>query len=239
MHDLPHHTIFLARSFDRFPCRIGRDFAVSNNLCSPTSSHSKQREHRNVLRLFLSFFIPVDRAASGQPFITGTIAPSQRQVGPTLHHRTPSSCTRPSLDDKNFTALPSRSEKQHSQENNRPSSYTSSTDSDDFSLWSDTGDIAEQLAEEEDLLRIQLQPLDTEGRALDGQGGKKKRRVHYLKQDHLERKNTNPGIVKEAICIPEPAPRRISRFEKYFAYIMALNDRETARKRGLVGKPLL
>ena len=113
------------------------------------------------------------------------------------------------------------------------------TESDDFSLWSDTGDIAEQLAEEEDPLRIQLQPLNTEGKTLNGHGGKNKKRVHYQDQDHLERKITGPGIDKEAIKIPEPAQRRISVCEKYLAYTMAPNDRETGRKRGLVGKPLL
>jgi hypothetical protein len=63
--------------------------------------------------------------------------------------------------------------------------------------------------------------------------------VHYQDQDHLERKTTNPGIDKEAIRIPEPAQRRIFVLEKYLAYIMAPGNRETARKRGLVGKPLL
>jgi hypothetical protein len=143
------------------------------------------------------------------------------------------------LDDHHSTALLSQSEKQASQEGNRRSSYSPSTDSDDFSLWSDTGDIAEQLAEEEDPLRIQLQPLNTEGRTLNGHGGKNKKRVHYQDQDHLERKITNPGIDKEAITIPEPAQRPISVAEKYLAYIMAPNDRETARRRGLTGKPLL
>jgi hypothetical protein len=153
-----------------------------------------------------------------------------------------SALSRPSLDDQHSTALLSQAEKQPRQEGNRQSSYASyasSHESDDFSLWSDTGDIAEQLAEEEDPLRIQLQPLNIEGKAITAHSGKNKKRVHYQDQDHLQRKITNPGIDKEAISIPEPAQRRISVFEKYLAYIMAPNDRETARKRGLVGKPLL
>lgn len=88
-------------------------------------------------------------------------------------------------------------------------------------------------------MRIQLQPLTNEGRTIDGHGGRNKKRVHYHDQGHLERKTTHPGIDKEAIRIPEPAQRPISVFEKYFAYIMAPGDRETARRRGLVGKPLL
>jgi hypothetical protein len=160
-------------------------------------------------------------------------------VNPNIHLRTLSSHSRPSVDDQHSTALLSQSEKQRNQEGNRRSSYSSSTDSDDFSLWSDTGDIAEQLAAEEDPLRIQLQPLNADGRTLNGHGGKNKKRVHYQEQHHLERKTTNPGIVKEALPIPEAAQRRISVFERYLAYIMAPGDRETARRRGLVGKPLL
>jgi hypothetical protein len=189
---------------------------------------------------------PVERAASGQPFITGIIAPSSSRVEPNIHRRTFSAPSRPSLDDQHSTALLSQAEKQPRQEGNRRSSYTSyasSNDSDDFSLWSDTGDIAEQLAEEEDPLRIQLHPLNPEGKTISGHVGrrkeKKKKRVRYQDQAHSEGKIPNPGLDKEAIRIPEPAERRISVFEKYLAYIMAPSDRETARKRGLVGKPLL
>jgi len=187
---------------------------------------------------------PVERAASGQPFITGIIAPSFSEVEPNIHRRTFFAPARPSLDDQHSTALLSQAEKQPRQEGNRRSSYASyasSNDSDDFSLWSDTGDIAEQLAEEEDPLRIQLQPLNLEGKTISGHVGKKKKkgRVHYQDEPHSQGKIVNPGIDKEAISIPEPAQRRISVFEKYLAYIMAPSDRETARKRGLVGKPLL
>jgi hypothetical protein len=205
---------------------------------SPTPSPFKPRAPEDIRQSFSSRN-PLNRAASAQPCITGTIAPSRFTADPTAHLRTSSPHKRPSLDDQHSTALLSQSEKQHDQAGNRRSSYSSSTGSDDFSLWSDTGDIAEQLAAEEDPLHIQLQPLDTEGKTLNGHGGRKKKRVHYKEQDHLDRKTTNPGIDKEAIIIPEPAQRRISVFERYLAYIMAPTDRETARKRGLVGKPLL
>ena len=137
--------------------------------------------------------------------------------------------------------MPAQSEKstQHHVEGNRRISYASATDSDEFSLWSDTGDIAEQLADEEDPLRIELHPLNREGQALNGGVGGRKKRVHYRDQDHLERRVINPGIRKEDIFIPEPAPRRIAKFEKFLAIIMAPNDPQTARTRGLVGKPLL
>jgi hypothetical protein len=198
----------------------------------------RKAEHSKPSNIPFLFSISVNRAASRQPYTTGTIAPSRAKASPNTHLRTLSSHSRPSLDHQHSTALLSQSEKHQILEGNRRSSHSSSTDSDDFSLWSDTGDIAEQLAEE-DPLHIQLQPLNTEGRARNGHGGQNKKRVHYQDQDHLERKTTHPGIDKEAISIPEPPQRRIHVFEKFLAYIMAPNDRETARSRGLVGKPLL
>ncbi|KAL9616427.1 MAG: hypothetical protein Q9160_008703 [Pyrenula sp. 1 TL-2023] len=147
------------------------------------------------------------------------------------HHRTLSTTSRPSVEEESAPLT-------EKEEGNRRSSYESD---DTFSLWSDTGDIAEQLADEEDPLRIQLQPLSSEGAALNGstrEKKKKKKEVHYSDQDHLERKITSSGVDKEAIVIPEPAPREVSRAEKILGLIMAPGS-ETARKRGLVGKPLL
>ena len=62
--------------------------------------------------------------------------------------------------------------------------------------------------------------------------------MHYARQDHLHRKNTNPGINKEAIEIPEPAARYISQTEKVVATIMS-RDRQASHTHGLTGKPLL
>lgn len=123
----------------------------------------------------------------------------------------------------------------------RKGSYSSATESDDFSLWSDTGDIAEQLADEEDPLHIELDPLNSEGRALNSRahGGGRGKKVAFAKQDILQRYNNNPGIDKEAIIIPNPPPRQISTPEKILALIMAPGDPQAARSRGLVGKPLL
>jgi sugar porter (SP) family MFS transporter len=121
----------------------------------------------------------------------------------------------------------------------RRSSYSSATPSDDFSLWSDTGDIAEQIANEEDPLRIELDPLNSEGQSLTGhRGGGRKKRVAFQRQRHSDSASQG-GIDKEAIRIPEPPPRYISRPEKILAIIMAPGDPSTARNRGLVGKPLL
>ena len=124
----------------------------------------------------------------------------------------------------------------------RRPSYSGS-ESDDFSLWSDTGDIAEQLTNDEDPLRIELDPLTRGGQRLNGfgrgHGGGRGKKVGFREQDHPERGQTSLGIDKEAILIPEPPPRRISKAEKLLALIMAPSDPQGARAKGLVGKPLL
>lgn len=124
----------------------------------------------------------------------------------------------------------------------RHQSRSSSAESDDFSLWSDTGDLAEQLANDEDPLQIELDPLTREGQRLTGHrhglGGGRRKKVDFH-PDHLEKDQTTGGIEKEAIYIPEPPPRRISKSERLLALIMAPNDPQTARIKGLVGKPLL
>ncbi len=123
----------------------------------------------------------------------------------------------------------------------RRDSYSSATPSDDFSLWSDTGDLAEQLAQEEDpLYQVELDPLNAAGRRLSaGHGGGRKKKVTFRQQDHLSHRTSQPGIDKEAIFIPDPPPRHIATGEKLLALIMAPGSPQQARTRGLVGKPLL
>lgn len=120
----------------------------------------------------------------------------------------------------------------------RPSSDSAGSD---FSLWSDTGDLAEQLADEEDPLQIKLRE-SVDGEFVGAPGSKppkeSTRHVHYLPQGHFERKKTNPGVNKEAIQIPEPPPRIISRTEYLLAVIMTGN-RSRSASHGLTGKPLL
>lgn len=135
---------------------------------------------------------------------------------------------------------PAENEKHHSRPSRPHRSYSSATESDDFSLWSDTGDIAEQLADEEDPLRIELDPLNSEGQKLTrGQARGQGKKVLFQHQDHPERGTTALPIDKEAIVIPYPAPRRISKLENILARIMAPGNEEPTEARGLVGKPLL
>lgn len=123
-------------------------------------------------------------------------------------------------------------------EEGRPrTSYSSARESDDLSLWSDTGDIGDQF-HNEDPLNIELDALNREGHQLNGHTREpgRKRKVQF---SHPTHRFTHPGIAKEEISIPEPSQRRISKPERLLAIIMAPNDPETARTRGLVGKPLL
>jgi sugar porter (SP) family MFS transporter len=123
------------------------------------------------------------------------------------------------------------------EEGTRRTSYSSARESDDLSLWSDTGDIGDQF-HDEDPLNIELDPLNREGHQLNGHTREpgRKRKVQF---SHPNPRISHPGIAKEEIPIPEPPQRHISKPEKLLAIIMAPNDPHTARTRGLVGKPLL
>ena len=172
-------------------------------------------------------------AATGQPTITGTIpsSTSHRPVNIALRSLiTPSN----PIDGHSASLLEPTNEKQGSR-------HSSDSAGSDFSLWSDTGDLAEQLADEEDPLRINLRE-SVDGGLLGAFGSQSRprqpKRVHYLNQTLPERKATNPGVDKEAIEIPQPVSRYISRAEKLIAIVMT-RDRERSQMHGLTGKPLL
>lgn len=120
----------------------------------------------------------------------------------------------------------------------RSSLSRSSSPTSEFS-WSDTGDLAEQLADAEDPLHIELRAsLDEE--VFGGSSRRTKRhnkKVRY--QDVSEaagRKEYHPGLVKEEIEIPTPAPRYITRAEHIIAAAMSGGERQM---HGLTGKPLV
>lgn len=114
-----------------------------------------------------------------------------------------------------------------------------------FSVWSDSGDIADQLANEEDPLRLRLRgSLDLQVFGKSGQPNSssvaRPKRVRY-EEDEAGEEHTpfvDNGDLKEAIRIPEPGPRTISRAERLLASIMSPRDGR-AKTHGLVGKPLL
>jgi hypothetical protein len=122
---------------------------------------------------------------------------------------------------------------------------------DDFSSWSDTGDLVDQLADEEDPLRIRLNDdLDHNLPASASQSnrssnkkrktGKKKKQVHYASDDYQSDNEKQAGVVKrkEDIPIPNPPNRRLSPGDRLLVYIMAPND-GPSRIHGLHGKKLM
>ncbi|KAK2801067.1 hypothetical protein FQN50_007875 [Emmonsiellopsis sp. PD_5] len=146
--------------------------------------------------------------------------------------------SRPSSDPSSSLLDSSREKEGNRRSSSSSPPSTPSTDS-NFSVWSDTGDLAEQLADEEDPLQIHLRrSLDRQvlGRAGSRSHRRSSKRVHYSKEE--TRENDDGGLVKE-IQIPNPPPRTISRTERTLAAIMSPGDRRKARSKGLVGKPLL
>jgi hypothetical protein len=126
----------------------------------------------------------------------------------------------------------------HSDEKQGRRSSLSRSDSadSDFGSWSDTGDLAEQLADE-DPLQIKLRASLEEEVFGTVRRGSRPKRVRYL--DRFEtggQKEHHPGLVKEEIEIPNPAPRYIGRAEHILAAIMTGGERQM---HGLTGKPLV
>ncbi|KAK8107727.1 uncharacterized protein PG998_009740 [Apiospora kogelbergensis] len=126
----------------------------------------------------------------------------------------------------------------------RPSSPSrSDSDSDsDFDDWTDTGDIAEQLADEEDPLRLRLQDtsLKNDGLLAGVLNNKKHtKRVQFRRSvsahSDVYSKEQHTGVVnKDSIEIPNVAPRRPSRATRLLSLIMPGTG-----VHGLTGKPLM
>lgn len=123
---------------------------------------------------------------------------------------------------------------EHDKDSTRSSFDTPSSDS-DLSVWSDTGDLVDQLAEREDPLRIRLRE------SLEGSRPPRHRRQQKRARFQSQESNNEKGagaIRKEDIEIPDIGPRTISKAEKILAAIMAPNDRPS-RIHGLHGKKLM
>ena len=112
----------------------------------------------------------------------------------------------------------------------RSSFDTPSSHSDDLSLWSDTGDLVDQLADQEDPLAIRLESRHPPHR-------RQPKRARFASQDSLHEKDDRT-LRLEDIEIPDPGPRTISKAERLLARIMAPND-GPSRIHGLHGKKLM
>ncbi|KAG9195684.1 high affinity glucose transporter [Alternaria panax] len=117
----------------------------------------------------------------------------------------------------------------HDKDSARSSFDTPDSDS-DLSVWSDTGDLVDQLADRQDPLRINLEAGNS------SRPGKKQKRARFASPD-LHEKGAH-GLRLQDIEIPDPGPRTISKAEKILAAVMAPND-GPSRIHGLHGKKLI
>jgi hypothetical protein len=115
------------------------------------------------------------------------------------------------------------------------SSFDTPSAGSDFSLWSDTGDLVDQLADQEDPLSIRLR--DSLDRRHPPAHRRPQKHVRYQAQDESGEKSGR-RIRKEDIEIPDPGPRTISQAERILAAIMAPGD-GPSRMHGLHGKKLM
>ncbi|KAK8179333.1 hypothetical protein BC567DRAFT_160223, partial [Phyllosticta citribraziliensis] len=118
----------------------------------------------------------------------------------------------------------------------------SSSDSDHSeldSLWSETGDLVDQLADEEDPLQARLRQSQDLGAEARPHKRHPQRRVHYADDSSSGANNEKAGrIKKEDIPVPTPPRKVVSRGERILAAIMAPND-GPSRMHGLHGKKLI
>ncbi|KAF2878422.1 hypothetical protein BDV95DRAFT_601073 [Massariosphaeria phaeospora] len=107
----------------------------------------------------------------------------------------------------------------------------------DFSVWSDTGDLVDQLADQENPLRIRLRE-SLEGTRPPPKHRRQQKRARFQLQDDIEKPGRPATLRKEDIEIPDPGPRTISKAEQIIAAIMAPQD-GPSRIHGLHGKKLI
>jgi hypothetical protein len=121
----------------------------------------------------------------------------------------------------------------------RPHSSSDDGETTDSESWLDTGDIAEQWADDEDPLRARItDTLGEDDELLTGVVPKRQKRVRYTNSttDGGRGNEAHPGVVnKEAIRIPDTAVRRVSRADRCLAAIMP----GAAGLNGLTGKSLM
>lgn len=154
---------------------------------------------------------------------------SRRPVNIPLHTLSSSSTRQRDGDSAHLLA-------DHDKESPRSSFDTPDSDS-DLSLWGDTGDLVDQLADQEDPLSIRLRESLEE--AHPSKNRRQQKRVRYQSQDDTDEKaGGSRKLRKEDIEIPNPGPRTISKAERILATIMAPND-GPSRMHGLHGKKLM
>ena len=110
----------------------------------------------------------------------------------------------------------------------RSASYSDEEGS-DFSLWSDTGDLVDQLGDEDPLAP----------RRSSREQGRRGRRVRYAQEEKPSGGSQAGAVIrKEEIHIPNPTPKRLNWGERTLALIMAPGD-GPSKMHGLHGKKLI
>ena len=133
----------------------------------------------------------------------------------------------------------------------RRSSHSSDfeDDEDDFSLWSDTGDLVDQLAAEEDPLAPRVRRSFEEHASPHRRHRASQKRVRYAdkvrhgsseEKGHHRHHSHHSGVVKrkEEIPIPQPPPTRLNWGERVLAALLMPGD-GPSRMHGLHGKKLI
>lgn len=114
-------------------------------------------------------------------------------------------------------------------------------DDDDFSLWSDTGDLVDQLADEEDPLAARLRDSASIESPRKSRKHRSSKHVRYASNhSHGEKRHGQSGFVtrKEDIVVPTPPRIPLSWGQRLLARTMAPGD-GPARMHGLHGKKLV
>lgn len=172
---------------------------------------------------------PVQARQLAQQLHTFTISPPRSSFRPAnipLHTLSPSNKPEKTVASTSDTVK--TAEKPHSRD-------SESADS-DFSSWSDTGDLGDQFADEEDPLSLRLQETLEEG-SFGRTSARRHKKVHYRKsQSFGEEPKHHTGFAREDIEIPNPRPRTITRVEHILAAIMSGGERQL---HGLTGRPLV
>ncbi|KAK5702960.1 Ribulose bisphosphate carboxylase large chain [Elasticomyces elasticus] len=174
-----------------------------------------------------------DRAAIIQSF--GRSSSTRKPADVPLHTLYPSSSSKARRSSEE-----SYDEKDSRQRLRRSGSFDDDSEGgSEFSLWSDTGDLVDQLAEEEDPLAIRLR-RSFEADHNTRRGRKKQKRVRYADDEDEKPSTARPGVVtrKEEIIIPNPAPKPISWGHRTLAAVIMPGDSHS-RMHGLHGKKLV
>jgi sugar porter (SP) family MFS transporter len=174
--------------------------------------------------------------AAASPTIPSIFSSSSTRKPANIPLHTLTSSSRPRQRDRGSSS--SFDEKDGDRARLRRSGSYSDEEGSDFSLWSDTGDLVDQLAEQEDPLAPRRRGSFEERHT----GHRRGRRVRYADVEGQQEKEQqrHSGVVKrkEEIAIPNPPPPRLNWGERALVIVMAPGD-GPARMHGLHGKKLI